>query len=96
MLFVPFCGPINLVISNFRSLSLITNKGGIALRDDKEIVGLLCQGAEEKHGRERIPKMCYADAVPGIEREHLQDGLSIAADAGHRRRYNVRIWSCGN
>ena len=48
----------------------------------KEIVCVLCQGADEKTGvREDTENvLLYADAVPGIERAHLQDGLTIAAD----------------
>jgi DNA/RNA-binding domain of Phe-tRNA-synthetase-like protein len=62
--------------------NFITRKGEIVLRDDKEIVCVLCQGADEKtrvkEDTENV--LLYAIAVPGIERAHLQDGLTIAAD----------------
>jgi len=60
----------------------ITKKGEIVLRDDKEIVCILCQGADEKtRVREDTENVLfYAYAVPGIERTHLQEGLAIAAD----------------
>ena len=60
----------------------ITKKGEIVLRDDKEIVCVLCQGADEKtRVREDTENvLLYAYAVPGIERAHLQEGLAIAAD----------------
>ena len=60
----------------------ITKKGEIVLRDDKEIVCVLCQGADEKtRVREDTENVLfYAYAVPGIERVHLQEGLAIAAD----------------
>jgi DNA/RNA-binding domain of Phe-tRNA-synthetase-like protein len=60
-----------------------TQKGEIVLRDDKEIVCVLCQGADEKTrvtpATENV--LFYAYAVPGIDRSHLKEGLSIAADA---------------
>jgi len=48
----------------------------------KEIVCVLCQGADEKtRVREDTENVLfYADAVPGIERANLQDELTIAAD----------------
>jgi DNA/RNA-binding domain of Phe-tRNA-synthetase-like protein len=60
----------------------ITKKGEIVLRDEKEIVCVLCQGADEKtRVREDTENVLfYAYAVPGIEREYLQEGLAIAAD----------------
>ena len=62
--------------------NFITKKGEIVLRDDKEIVCVLCQGADEKtRVREDTENVLfYAYAVPGIERAHLQEGLAIAAD----------------
>jgi len=59
-----------------------TKKGEIVLRDEKEIVCVLCQGADEKtRVREDTTNVLfYAYAVPGIERAHLQEGLAIAAD----------------
>ena len=54
----------------------------IVLRDEKEIVCVLCQGADEKT---RVTEsttnvLFYAYAVPGIERKHLKNGLSMAAE----------------
>ena len=53
------------------------------LRDAKEIVCVLCQGADEKTrvspATENV--LFYAYAVPGIDRPHLKAGLTIAADA---------------
>jgi len=60
----------------------ITKKGEIVLRDEKEIVCVLCQGADEKtRVRENTENVLfYAYAVPGIESPYLQEGLTIAAD----------------
>ena len=53
----------------------------IVLRDEKEIVCVLCQGADEKtrvdEDTNRV--LFYAYAVPGIESRFLKDGLTIAA-----------------
>lgn len=54
----------------------------IVLRDEKEIVCVLCQGADEKT---RVTEtttnvLFYAYAVPGIEKEHLRYGLTVAAE----------------
>jgi DNA/RNA-binding domain of Phe-tRNA-synthetase-like protein len=61
----------------------VTKKGEIVLRDEKEIVCVLCQGADEKTRVDQNTEdvLFYAYAVPGIDRSHLKDGLSIAADA---------------
>jgi DNA/RNA-binding domain of Phe-tRNA-synthetase-like protein len=61
----------------------VTRKGEIVLRDEKEIVCVLCQGADEKTrvSPNTEDVLFYAYAVPGIDRSHLKDGLSIAADA---------------
>ena len=60
----------------------ITKKDEIVLRDEKEIVCVLCQGADEKTRvrEDTTDVLFYAYAVPGIERAHLQEGLAIAAD----------------
>jgi DNA/RNA-binding domain of Phe-tRNA-synthetase-like protein len=62
--------------------NFITKKGEIVLRDAGEIVCVLCQGADEKtrvsENTENV--LLYAYAVPGIERKHLQQGLTIAAE----------------
>jgi len=60
-----------------------TKANEIVLRDEKEIVCVLCQGADEKT---RVTDdtqnvLFYAYAVPGIDGEHLKTGLTIAAEA---------------
>ena len=61
----------------------VTQEGEIVLRDENEIVCVLCQGADEKTrispATENV--LFYAYAVPGIDRKHLEAGLTIAADA---------------
>jgi DNA/RNA-binding domain of Phe-tRNA-synthetase-like protein len=62
--------------------NISTKQDEIVLRDEKEIVCVLCQEADEKT---RVSKdthnvLFYAYAVPGIEREFIQQGLQIAAD----------------
>jgi len=59
-----------------------TKEGEIVLRDEKEIVCVPCQGADEKT---RVTEdthnvLYYGYAVPGIEARYLEDGLRIAAD----------------
>ena len=60
----------------------VTGKDEIVLRDEKEIVCVLCQGADEKTrvygGTTHV--LFYAYAVPGIESQHLKDGLTVAAE----------------
>ncbi len=60
----------------------VTRKDEIVLRDEKEIVCVLCQGADEKtRAREGTNNVLfYAYAVPGIESQYLKDGLTIAAE----------------
>ncbi len=60
----------------------ITREGEIVLRDEKEIVCVLCQGADEKTrvNQETVDVLFYAYAVPGIEGQFLKQGLQIAAD----------------
>ena len=59
-----------------------TKEGEIVLRDEKEIVCVLCQGADEKtrinENTSRV--LFYAYAVPGIEARYLKDGLDLAAE----------------
>jgi DNA/RNA-binding domain of Phe-tRNA-synthetase-like protein len=60
----------------------VTRKDEIVLRDEKEIVCVLCQGADEKT-RARADTnnvLFYAYAVPGIESQYLKDGLTVAAE----------------
>ena len=60
----------------------ITREGEIVLRDEKEIVCVLCQGADEKTRvrEETVNVLFYAYAVPGIAGQYLKEGLTIAAD----------------
>ena len=60
----------------------VTREGEIVLRDEKDIVCVLCQGADEKTrvGEETANVLFYAYAVPGIEGQYLKQGLTIAAD----------------
>jgi len=59
-----------------------TKAGEIVLRDGKEIVCVLCQGADEKTkiGADSTNVLFYAYAVPGIEGRHLRAGLTLAAE----------------
>ncbi|MGD2271654.1 MAG: phenylalanine--tRNA ligase beta subunit-related protein [Desulfobacterales bacterium] len=61
---------------------LITKSGEIVLRDGKEIVCVLCQGADQKTRVNDTTNnvLFYAYAVPGIETQYLEKGLRIAAD----------------
>ncbi len=60
----------------------ITRAGEIVLRDEKDIVCVLCQGADEKTRvkEETTDVLFYAYAIPGIEDKYLKEGLTIAAD----------------
>jgi len=60
----------------------IAKEDEIVLRDEKEIVCVLCQGADEKtRAREGTNSVLfYAYAVPGIEGRYLKDGLTLAAE----------------
>jgi DNA/RNA-binding domain of Phe-tRNA-synthetase-like protein len=60
----------------------ITRKNEIVLRDAKEIVCVLCQGADDKTrvSKETENVLFYAYAVPGIERTYLKEGLTVAAE----------------
>jgi DNA/RNA-binding domain of Phe-tRNA-synthetase-like protein len=60
----------------------VTREGEIVLRDEKEIVCVLCQGADEKtRAREDTSHVLfYAYAVPGIESRYLKEGLTVAAE----------------
>jgi len=61
---------------------LKTKEGEIVLRDEKDIVCVLCQGADEKtRVREETRNVLfYAYAVPGIDGRYLSEGLTIAAE----------------
>ncbi len=60
----------------------VTKDGEIVLRDNKDIVCVLCQGADEKTRVKDETKnvLFYAYAVPGIDPVHLEHGLTIAAE----------------
>jgi DNA/RNA-binding domain of Phe-tRNA-synthetase-like protein len=59
-----------------------TREGEIVLRDEKEIVCVLCQGADEKtrvtEGTRNV--LFYGYGVPGVENRHLLEGLTVAAE----------------
>lgn len=59
-----------------------TKEGEIVFRDEKDIVCVLCQGADEKTRvrDETRNVLFYAYAVPGIEPSYIKEGLTIAAD----------------
>ena len=59
----------------------VTKESEIVLRDEKEIVCVLCQGADEKTraNESTTNVLFYAYAVPGIESQYLKDGLTVAA-----------------
>ena len=61
---------------------LTTKKNEIVLRDEKEIVCVLCQGPDEKTRISDNTRnvLFYAYGVPGIEGHYLREGLTIAAD----------------
>ena len=73
----------NEICAGMGGREFVTKEGEIVLRDEKEIVCVLCQGADEKtrvtQATENV--LFYAYAVPGIDRSHLKEGLTIAADA---------------
>ncbi len=60
----------------------VTKEGEIVLRDEKDIVCILCQGADDKTRVKDETKnvFFYAYAVPGIDSVHLKDGLTVAAE----------------
>jgi len=60
----------------------ITKEDEIVLRDEKEIVCVLCQGADEKTraSKDTTNVLFYAYAVPGIDSRYLKDGLTVAAE----------------
>ena len=54
----------------------------IVLRDEKDVVCVLCQGADEKtrvsENTRRV--LFYAYAVPGVDQEPIQEGLLLATE----------------
>ena len=57
-------------------------EGEIVLRDEKEVICVLCQGADEKTKvrDETQNVLFYSYAVPGIDGIHLKEGLTVAAE----------------
>lgn len=60
-----------------------TKTGEIVLRDERDIVCILCQGADEKTRIKETTRnvFFYAYAVPGIAAGFLREGLAHAAEA---------------
>lgn len=60
----------------------VLKDGEIVLRDERDIVCVLCQGADEKTKVRDDTRnvLFYSFAVPGIERACLEDGLNVAAE----------------
>jgi DNA/RNA-binding domain of Phe-tRNA-synthetase-like protein len=58
-------------------------EGEIVLRDEKDVVCVLCQGADEKTrvNADTREALFYAFGIPGIEPERIAEGLEIAAEA---------------
>jgi DNA/RNA-binding domain of Phe-tRNA-synthetase-like protein len=61
---------------------MVTGQGEIVLRDEREIVCILCQGPDEKTRATDDTRnvLYYAYAVPGIDPQYLEQGLTIAAE----------------
>jgi len=61
---------------------MVTGEGEIVLRDEREIVCILCQGPDEKTRvtEDTRTVFYYAYAVPGIDAQYLKQGLTIAAE----------------
>jgi len=61
---------------------LVTKEGEIVFRDEKDIVCVLCQGADEKTRVTEDTRnvLYYAYGVPGIKGRYLNEGLNIAAE----------------
>lgn len=57
-------------------------EGEIVLRDDKDIICVLCQGADEKTRVKDDTRdvLFYSYAVPGIDGIYLKEGLTVAAE----------------
>jgi DNA/RNA-binding domain of Phe-tRNA-synthetase-like protein len=64
------------------SREMRTAEGEIVFRDEKDIVCVLCQGADEKTRVQEETKdvLFYTYGIPGINRRFLELGLTIAAD----------------
>lgn len=61
---------------------MMTGEGEIVLRDEKEIVCVLCQGADEKTRvkEETENVLFYAYGIPSVEGRYLEEGLTVAAE----------------
>jgi DNA/RNA-binding domain of Phe-tRNA-synthetase-like protein len=59
-----------------------TKEGEIVLRDEKDIICVLCQGADEKTKVKDDTRnvLFYSYAVPGIDGIYLKEGLTVAAE----------------
>jgi DNA/RNA-binding domain of Phe-tRNA-synthetase-like protein len=60
----------------------IVKEGEIVLRDEKDIICVLCQGADEKTRVKDATRnvLFYSYAIPGIDGIYLKEGLTIAAE----------------
>jgi DNA/RNA-binding domain of Phe-tRNA-synthetase-like protein len=63
-----------------------TKSAEIVLRDEKDIVCVLCQGADEKTRVSEVTDrvLFYAYAVPGVDPEPIHEGLVLAAETMNR------------
>jgi DNA/RNA-binding domain of Phe-tRNA-synthetase-like protein len=63
-----------------------TKEGEIVFRDEKDIICVLCQGADEKTRvkDDSSNVLFYSYAVPGIDAVHLKEGLAVAAETMER------------
>ena len=59
-----------------------TKEGEIVLRDEKDIICVLCQGADEKTRVKDDTRnvLFYSYAVPGIDGIYLKEGLTVATE----------------
>ena len=62
--------------------NMTTRRGEIVLRDEKDMVCVLCQGPDEKTRVRKHTKhvLFYSYGVPGIAGRYLREGLAIAAE----------------
>jgi len=60
----------------------VTKEGEIVLRDEKDIICVLCQGADEKTRVEDDTQnvLFYSYAVSGVDGTYLKEGLTVAAE----------------
>ena len=64
------------------SRQFTTREGEIVVRDEKDIICILCQGADEKTRVRDDTRnvLFYSYAVPGIDGIYLKEGLTVAAE----------------